>query len=68
MEVRGQRHTLAPVTLGKEHPVATDFSNLMDTEIQQLLKLSYTHHQMKHNRQYWWYSNAIQSDVLYFVM
>lgn len=52
MEVRGQRHTLAPVTLGKEHPVATDFSNLMDTEIQQLLKLSYTHHQMKHNRQY----------------
>jgi len=37
IEVRGQCHTLAPLILGKEHPVATDFSNLLDTEIQQLL-------------------------------
>jgi hypothetical protein len=29
MEVRGQRHTLAPLILGKEHPVATDFSKLI---------------------------------------
>lgn len=37
MEVRGQHHTLAPLTLGKAHPAATDISNLMDNEIQQLL-------------------------------
>jgi len=37
MEVRGQHHTLAALTFGKENPVATDISNLMDTEIQQLL-------------------------------